>query len=80
MEVPISQSQPNPLVNVQEGTISAIEEMEGFRKDVVVSLGKYFWSRKEKDVVKKGAKRTKEGTIKRVPSQIIWKSDSSETK
>ena len=54
--------------------------MEGFRKDVVVSLGKYFWSRKDKAIINKGAKRTREGAFKQVPTQIIWKSDSSDTK
>ena len=56
--------------------------MEDFGVDAVVSLGKYFWSRKDKAVVKKGAKRTREGTVKQVstPSQIIWKRDSSDTK
>ena len=57
VEVPISQSQPDPSVTVQEGTISTTEEMDDFGKDAVVSLGNYFWSRKEKVVVKKGAIR-----------------------
>ena len=61
-------------------TISTKEEMANFGEDVVVYLGKYFWSRKEKVVVKKGAKRTREGTVKKVPTQIISKSDFSNTK
>ena len=68
MEVLVSQSQPEPLVTVEEGTISTTEEMAYFGKDVVVSLGNYFWSRKEKFVVRKGAKRTREGTVKKVVS------------
>ena len=64
VEVTISQYEPEPMVTIHEGTISTIEEMENFGKDTVVSLRKYFWSRKEKVVVKKGAKRRREGTIK----------------
>ena len=64
MKISISQSQLEPLVTVQEGTISTVEEMEDFGEDAVVSLGKYFWSRKEKVVVKKGGKGTREGTVK----------------
>ena len=67
-------------MTVREGTISTIEEMENFGEDAVVSLGKYFWSRKYKSIVNKGAKRTREGTAKKVPSQIIWKRDSSDIK
>ena len=83
VEIPNPQtSQSEPLVIVHEGTISTTKEMADFGEDVVVSLGKCFWSRKDKVVVKKGAKRTREGTFKQVstPSQIIWKRDSSDTK
>ena len=66
VEVPISQSQPKPLVSVQEGTISTTDEMTDFGEDIVVSLRKYFWNKKEKSVVKKGAKRTRERTGKQV--------------
>ena len=47
--------------------------MVDFGEDAVVSLGKYFWSRKEKDVVKKVSKSSKEGAIKKgsVPNQVI---------
>ena len=38
-------SQYEPIVTIQ-GVISTTEEMEAFGKDAVVSLGKYFWSRK----------------------------------
>ena len=41
-----------------------MEEMTHFGEDVIVSLGKYFWSKKYKTIVKKGAKRTKEGRLK----------------
>ena len=52
--------------------------MEDFGEDVVVSLGEYFWSRKDKVMMKKGTERKREGTVKKVPSlnQVIWKLDS----
>ena len=78
MEVPI----PETLVAIHEGTISTTEEMSDFGEGAVVSPGQYFWSRKEKGVVKKGSKRSREGTFKQgsIPNQIIWKTDSSNTK
>ena len=44
----------------------------------MVSLGEYFWSRKEKVVVKKGTKRDREGTLMQgtIPNQVIWKRTS----
>lgn len=54
--------------------------MADFDEDAVVSLEEYFWGKKKKTLVKKGAKRIREGTVKKVPTQIIWKSDSSDTK
>ena len=56
--------------------------MEDFGEDVVVSLEKYFWSRKDKEVIKKGTKRTKEGIVKHVLTlnQVILKLDSPDIK
>ena len=67
---------------IPEETISAIDEMVDFSEDAVVSLGKYFWCRKEKVVVKKGSKRSREGTFKKgsLPNQIIWKRTSNDVK
>ena len=39
------------------------DEMVDFREDVVVFLGKYFWNKKEKAIIKKGTKRIREGTL-----------------
>ena len=52
--------------------------MADFGKDVVVSLGKYFWSIKDKAVMKKGTKRTSECMVEHVPTlnQVIWNLDS----
>ena len=82
VEIPISQSQPNPLVTPQHETISTSEEMAYICEDVVVSLGKYFWSRKDKEVIKNGTKRTKEGIVKHVLTlnQVISKLDSPDIK
>ena len=60
----LAKTQPEPLVVIHEGTISTPDEMADFGEEVVVSLGQYFWSRKEKVVVKKGSKRSREGTFK----------------
>ena len=82
VEILVSQSQSNPLVTLQQETLSASEGMEDFGQDVVVSFGKYFWSKKDKAIMKKGTKRTREGTIKPVPSlnQVIWKKDFPDIK
>ena len=83
MEIPTLETcQPEPLMTIHEGTIFTSEEMTYFGEDVVVSLGKYFWSRKDKAVVKNGYKRTRESTFNQgvVQNQIIWKRDSFDTK
>ena len=42
-------------------------------------MGKHYWSKKDKVVVKRGTKRSKESSDKQVPSynQVIWKSDTT---
>ena len=64
---------PAPLVTIPERTLSTTEDMVEFGEYVLVSLGQYFWSRKYKVVVRKGSKRSREGTFKQgsVPNQII---------
>ena len=73
VEIPVSQSQLEPSTRTQKETLSPSEEIADFGEDVVVSLGKYFWSKKDKAILKKGSKRTREGTLKHVPSlsQIV---------
>ena len=48
----------------------------------MVSMGKYYWSKKEKYLIKRGAKRTREGSTKHMPapSQIIWKLDTPDSR
>ena len=48
----------------------------------MVSMGKYYWRKKYKVVVKIGAKRTREGSTKQMPalSQVIWKLDTPDSK
>ena len=43
-------------------------------------MGKYYWSKKDKSVVKRGAKKSREGSAKHVPAlgQVIWKADTSD--
>ena len=56
--------------------------MEDFGEDAVVSLGKYFWSKKDKAILKKGSKRTRDGTLKHVLGfdQIVWRTDAPNEK
>ena len=56
--------------------------MAYFEEDVMVPMGKYYWSKKDKVVIKKGTKRTREGATKQIPSlnQVIWKSDTLDIK
>ena len=46
----------------------------------MVSFGKYYWSKNDKAVVKRGAKRARESSTKSVPfvGQVIWKADTSD--
>ena len=48
----------------------------------MVCMGKYYWSKKDKVVMKRGAKRTREGSTKHMPapSHIIWKLDTPDSK
>ena len=63
-EIPLSQTETDPLVTTQQQTISPPEGMEYFGEDVVVYIGKYYWSKKDKYVIKRGDKRTREDSTK----------------
>ena len=54
--------------------------MADFGVDVVVSMGKCYWKKKDKAVVKRGAKKAREGSSKQVASlnQVIWKEDTTD--
>ena len=82
VEILVSLAQPEPSTTRQKETLSASEEMEYFKEDVVVSLGKYFWRKKDKAIMKKGVQRTKEGILKQVPSlnQVVWRTDAPNVK
>ena len=56
--------------------------MADFGEDVVVSMRKYYWSKKEKSVIKRGAKRKRESSTKQMPplSHVLWKSDTPDIK
>ena len=56
--------------------------MADFGEDAVLSLGKYFWSKKDKAILKKASKRTREGTPKHLPGfdQIVWRTDAPNEK
>ena len=50
-----------------------------FGEDAVVSMGKCYWSKKDKAVVKRGSKKGRHGSGKYVSTlgQVIWKEDTS---
>ena len=83
MPIPTSVvSQLVPLVTVSEVETPTEEDITYFGDDAVVSLWDYFCSRSKKVVVKKGCKRTREGTLAQgtVPNQVIWKRASTYVK
>ena len=80
VDIPFNQTQSDPLVNIHQQSISSSEVMADFGEDAVVSFGKYYWSKKYKVVVKRGAKRSRESSGINVPSigEVIWKADASD--
>ena len=62
--------------------MSSTEEITDFGEDAVVCLGKYYWSKKQKGILKKGSNRTREGMFKHVPmlDKIVWKTDAPNEK
>ena len=80
IETPLTQTQTNPLVIVQHQTTSSSELMEYFGEDVVVSMGKYYWRKRDKVVVKRGTKRAREISSKQVfaHNQVIWRLDTTD--
>ena len=83
MEIPTPKtSYIAPILTIPKGPISTAEEFTDFGEDAIVSLGQYFWSRKEKVVVNNGSKRLREGPFKHgsVPNKIIWKTASTYVK
>ena len=70
----------NSLVTIQQEMNSSSEVIANFGEDAVVSMGKYYWSKKDKVLVKRGTKRAREGSSKHVPSlgQVIWNVDTSD--
>ena len=83
MPIPTSVvSQLVPLVTVSKVATPTEEDITYFGDDAAVSLWDYFWSRSKRVVVKKGSKRTREGTLAQgtVPNQVIWKRASTDVK
>ena len=80
IDIPLNQTQTDPLVTIHHQTTSSSEVMAYFGEDDVVSMGKYYWRKKDKVVVKRGAKRERESFSKQVPSlnQVIWKSERTD--
>ena len=77
VEIPMSQSQPQSTSSSEKEVVSSTEEIIDFEEDAVVSLWNYCWSKKQKAILKKGLKRTREGILKHVPTldKIVWKTD-----
>ena len=78
--IPLNQTQTDPLISIYQQSISSSKFMAYFGEDVVVSFGKYYWSKKDKVVVKRGGKRSKESSGKNVPviGEVIWKAKRSD--
>ena len=68
------------MVTIEHEINSSLEVIADFGEDAVVSMGKYYWSKKDKVVVKRGAKRAKEISSINVPDigEVIWKADASD--
>ena len=64
IDIPLNQTQTDPLVTIHHQTTSSSEVMVDFGEDVVVSMGKYYWRKKDKFVVKRGTKRARESSAK----------------
>ena len=60
MDIPLNQMQSDPLVSVHQQSISSSKVIVDFGEDAVVSFGKYYWSKKDKAMVKRGAMRDRE--------------------
>ena len=59
IDIPLNQTQTDPLVTIHQQSISSFEVMVDFGEDAVVSFGKCYCSKKDKAVVKRGAKRAR---------------------
>ena len=68
IQIPLKQTQMDPLVTVQHQTTSSSEVMVDFWEDTMVSMGKYYWRKRDKVVLKRGFKRARESSSKQVPS------------
>ena len=79
IDIPLNQTQSDPLVSIHQQIISSSEVIANFGEDAVVSFGKYYWSKKDKAVVKRGLKKARHGSGKDVSAlgQVIWKADTS---
>ena len=66
IDIPINQMQTNSLVTIHHEINLSSEVIAYFGEDKVVSMGKYYWSKKDKDVVKRGVKRARESSAKSV--------------
>ena len=79
IDIPINQMETDSLVTIQQEMNSSSEVRAYFGEDAVVSMGKYYWSKKDKAVVKRGSKKARHGLGKHVSTlgQVIWKADTS---
>ena len=68
------------MVSVHQQSISSSEVIIDFGEDAVVSFGKYYWSKKYKAVVKRGAKRSRQSSGINVLAigEVIWKENASD--
>ena len=61
IDIPINQIETDSLVTIQPKMNSSSEVIADFGEDAVVSMGKYYWSKKDKPVVKRGSNKARHG-------------------
>ena len=66
IDIPINQMETDSLVTIRLEMNSSSEVIAYFREDAVVLMGKYYWSKKDKAVVKRGSKKGSHGSGKYV--------------
>ena len=78
--VPSTHDQPFPIIITIDLLTSIVEGSTYFGEEAVVVLQYYCFSKKQKSIMKRRSKRSREGQfiIELVSSKIIWKSSSDD--
>ena len=78
--IPSTLNQSLPIVSTIGLVTYTIEEPLDFGEDGVVVLWDYCFSKKNKEILRRGSKRTREGQVlpRSYPHQVIWKQASDD--